>query len=364
MKHLFILYLLFFCSLTNAQDTLFMANKIGRSEYTQMISSDRIYPVIKGETESYFELLPSDYFHMNYRYDTIKISLEWKQNQLELNCLNCRYMQLGLNDSSVFYIESGDARIEFDWELMKKPSGGTGPMLKERQQVDERFGFVKIRNRSIHYAQIQQEPPLFLGFIDRNFNGKIDSTDYISLAENNYFPTAINSRVNVVKKVDTIVSDWWNATFRLLDNRGRFELHKIKDSVYSPALFFSKTIRNFQLDSLIELSTFLKKSSGKYTLVTFWNEYCPDCLTELDSLETLQNQFQVLTFYNRDNLENELSKGGWTFSSYLSNRFAEEAFQLNGMPYYWVLDKQRNCLFKGRNWKELRQFLSELNNLK
>ena len=362
MKHLFLLYLLFSCSLTNAQDTLFLANKIGQSEYRQMVSSDRIYPVVKGIEASYFELLPSNYFHMNYRYDTIKIGLEWKQNELKLNCLNCMYMQLGLTDSSIFYIESGEARIEFDWQLMKNPSGGSGPPLKEKQQLDERFGYVKLKNRSIHYAQVQQSPPLYLGFIDRDFNGKVDSMDYVSLSESNYFPTAINSRVNYVKEVDTIETDWWNATFRLVDNKGQFELHRVDDSVYSPALFFSKKIRNFQLDSIIDLNSFLKRSSQEYTVVTFWNEYCPDCMTELDSLEILQNQFQVLTFYNRDNLSNELVKGGWTFNSYRSNRIAEEAFQLNGIPYYWVLDKQRNGLFKGRDWMELKRFLDKTNN--
>lgn len=357
-NHLFFCFLLS-CKCLFAQDTLFKANQIGKPEYAQLVSNDRIYPVVKGVNESYFELLPSDYFHMNYRYDTIKIGLVRNQNQLELNCLNCMYMQIGLTDSSVFYIESGDARLEFDWQLTTQPSKGTGPPLKEKQKLDETFGYVKLRNRTIIYCQIQQKPPFFLAFIDRNFNGEIDSMDYVSLSENTYFPTAINSRVNLVKEVDSVTTDWGNVTFRLLDNKGRFILHKIADSVYTPSLFFSKTIRNFQLDSLIDLNSFLNNSPKKYTIVTFWNEYCPNCLIELDSLERLKNQFQILTFYNRDNLNDQLKKGKWTFHSYPSTQIAEQAFQLNGMPYFWVIDNQRNCLFKGREWEDLSRFLNK-----
>ena len=359
MNYFFILYFLLVGRLGLSQESLFNADQIGKPEHTQLVSNARIYPVIKNAEVSYFELFPSEYFHMNYRYDTIKIGLDQEQNGLKIMCLNCMYMDVGLTDDSVFFIESGDDRIEFDWQLMKSPSGGSGPSLKEKQQLDERFGYVKLRNRSIHYAQIQENPPLYLGFLDRNFNGKIDSMDYVSLSENTYFPTAINSRVNYVKEVDTIVTDWWSATFRLVDKKSQFELQRIKDSVYSPALLFSKTIGNFKLDSLNDLNSFLKKSEKQYTIVTFWNEYCPNCIIELDSLEKLQNQFQVLTFYTRDNLENELTKGGWTFSSYLSSQFAEEAFQLNGMPNYWVLDNQRNCLFKSREWSELKHFLDK-----
>lgn len=364
MKYFFACFFLVFIQMVYAQDTLFKADLIGKSEYTQLLSSDRIYPVIKGVKESYIELLPSDYSHMNYRYDTIKISLVRIQNQLKLNCLNCMYMQLGLTDSSVFYIESGADRIEFDWQLMTKPSGGSGPPLKEKQKLDETFGYVKLKNRSTRYAQIQKDPPLFLAFLDRNFNGRIDTTDYVSMSETTYFPTAINSRVNLVGRVDTISTDWWNATFRLADNKGQFVLHKIKDSVFTPAILFSKAIQNFQLDSLTDLSSFLKRSDKEYTIITFWNEYCPNCISELDLLEKLQDRFQVLTFYNRDDLQKYWEKGSWTFNTYLSSRFAEQAFRLNGMPYYWVLDKQRNCLFKTGNYSELEKFLSNSGNSK
>ncbi|MNJ83029.1 hypothetical protein D3C87_04430 [compost metagenome] len=358
MKYFLILCFLVFCGQIAAQDTLFTPNQIGRPEYTRLVSSDRIYPVVKDVNESYFELLPSDYYHVNYRYDTIRIGLKKDQDGLKLTCLNCIYMQIGLRDSSVFYIESGDARIEFDWQLIKTPKGGSGPPLKEKQKLDEAFGYVKMRNRTIFCTQIQETPPIFLAFIDRNFNGRIDSMDYVSLSESTYFLTGINSRVNFVKEVDTIATDWWNATFRLLDDKGRFVLHKIDDPVYNPSILFSNSIRNFQLDSLIDLGSFLKQSSQKYTVVTFWNEYCSSCLPELDSLERLKNQFQILTFYDRDDLENQMKKGGWTFNTYLSSRIAGESFQLNGMPYYWVLDKQRKCLLKSRYWTELKEFLT------
>ncbi len=359
MKHLFAFLLLVFFPKVYGQDTLFKADRIGKSEYNRLVSSDRVYPVIKGLNESYIELLPSDYFHMNYRYDTIRIGLIRMEEELRLDCLNCMYMQLGLTDSSVFYIESGADRIEFDWQLTTKPSGGTGPPLREKQKLDETFGYVKLKSRSTQYAQIQKDPPLFLAFIDRDFNGRIDSTDYVSLSETNYFPTVINSRVNLVGRVDTISTDWWSATFQLVDNKGQFVLHKIKDSVFSPALLFSKAIGNFQLDSLTDLSSFLNRSDKDYTIITFWNEYCPNCTSELDSLEKLQERFQILTFYNRDDLQEQMEKGSWTFNTYLSTRFAEEAFQLNGIPSYWVLDKQRKCLFKTRNYSDLKVFLSQ-----
>ncbi|WP_294672986.1 hypothetical protein [uncultured Fluviicola sp.] len=359
MKHLFVFLFLVFVPKIYAQDTLFKADQIGKPEYTQLVSSDRIYPVIKGIEESYIELLPTDYFHMNYRYDTIKIELIRADGKLKLNCLNCMYMQLGLTDSSVFYIESGADRVEFDWQLMAKPNGGSGPPLKEKQKLDETFGYVKLKNRLTRYVQIQKDPPLFLAFLDRNFNGRIDSTDYVSLSETTYFPTAINSRVNLVGRVDTISTDWWDATFQLVDDKGQFALHKIKDSVFSPALLFSKAIGNFQLDSLTDLSSFLKRSDKDYTIITFWNEYCPNCISELDSLEKLQERFQILTFYNRDDLQKQMEKGSWTFNTYLSSRFAEEAFRLNGMPNYWVLDKQRVCLLKTRNYSDLKVFLSQ-----
>lgn len=360
MNHHLILFFLLLSKVACAQtDTLFIANQLGFPEYSKLISSDRIYPVIKDQEISYFELLPSDYFHMNYRYDTIKIGLKWKQNQLELNCLNCMYMQLGLIDNSRFYIESGDSHLEFDWQLTKKPERGTGPPLKEKQKLDEDFGYVKLRNRTIFCSKIQEEPPLFLGFIDRNFNGRVDSLDYVSLSESVYFHTAINSGTNLLDHVDTISTDWWNAVFHLLDDKGKFVLLKTKDPVDSPSLLFSTKIPNIRLDSLIDLSTFLKQSPPKYTVVTFWNEYCPDCLIELDSLEKLKSQIQILTFYNRDNLKDELAKGNWTFNTYLSSKMAEESFRLNGMPYYWVLDNQRNCLFKAREWSELKHFLDK-----
>lgn len=360
MKYLIVLTWLSLYFSINAQDTLFKADKIGKSEFKQLVSGDRIYPVVKEVNESYFELLPSDYFHMNYRYDTLKIALKSRYDKLELVCMNCMYMDLGLKDSAVFFIKSGDSQIEFDWQLMKKPLGGSGPPLKKTQKLDEKFGYVKLGTRSIHYAQIQKEPELYLGFIDCNFNGSVDSLDYVSLSNSTYFPTVRNQRVDFVKDIDTIVTDWWKASFQLLNSEGDFVLRRVNDAVQTPSVLFSSKIDNFQIDSIIDLISFLEKSPKRFTVVTFWNEFCPDCVTELDSLEIVQKQFQVLTFYNRDNLNDLLEKGKWTFKTYLSSQIAEGNFLLNGMPCYWVLDKQRNCLYKTRNWSELKTYLSKL----
>ena len=121
------------------------------------------------------------------------------------------------------------------------------------------------------------------------------------------------------------------------------------------ALFSPSIISNEKQSSLVDYSWKLKddqgvfnfeETKGQVVLVNFWATWCPPCIAEMPSMQTLYNDYKDTVAFvfvsNEDDavINRFLNKNDYTFKVYNPLTKYPESFDVTSIPRTFLIDKQ------------------------
>ncbi len=105
----------------------------------------------------------------------------------------------------------------------------------------------------------------------------------------------------------------------------------------------------------------LSDFKGKYVLVNFWAHWCPPCIKEFPSMQTLYEQlndqdFEIIAIHAgefADDLDDFLSKAGTTFPVVEDANTSLGGWDVPALPTTYLVDPNGNIIYKAigpREW--------------
>lgn len=91
-------------------------------------------------------------------------------------------------------------------------------------------------------------------------------------------------------------------------------------------------------------------SEDKPLLIHFWATWCPTCKFEASNIQTLSENFEVISIAVRSGTDNEikeyLKKNGYTFNVVNDdNAFLARDFNISAYPTTFIYDKNKKVIF-------------------
>lgn len=96
----------------------------------------------------------------------------------------------------------------------------------------------------------------------------------------------------------------------------------------------------------------LKRSKGKVTLINMWATWCPPCVAEMPSLQSLydsygdQVDFYFVTAEEREVVDTFMKNKGYTFPVFLQSFSAPEEIRQSSIPLTVLINKEGKIVIK------------------
>lgn len=357
MKNLALIFSLFSFYVLS-QNQKFSLNKVGKPIYQKELQADRGLIVYSGDGTSFVQVLPKEYYNVGGCTDTLILTLKEKavldnnSQQYLIGCSNCNEISFNHiieRDTNYFVFSKGNDYIKFVVTFERKPHGmhSAPPLAGEKK--DTLIGFVRLKNTFIHYTPVASN--VNIGIIDKNFNGRIDSTDYIALSDDEYFFTTHNDKSQVASKVKTILVNGIAFDLKIIDHTSfKISLER-NDKFLKADIEFNDSLANinFGNEKLYDLL-----DSYKFVLLSYWSEFCSPCIKGITTLNKLSENIAVIGLYSGNSTLNEVVK---RYSIEYQNIDCPEnvvsTFNFNGFPNYVLIDKSRKVLLNTRDLDEI-----------
>lgn len=342
-----------------SQSIILNLNKFGKPLYQRDLRADRGLIVYTGKNRSFAKILPREYYNLGNSNDTLNLEIS-RQSDLDsierysVSCSNCKEIEFTYienSDSNFFVFSKGNDFVKFIISFEKEPKGmHSAPPLKEVVR-DSLIGFIRLKNTFIHYSPIIPNSNVNIGFIDKNFNGRIDSMDFVALSNDDYFFTTSNEKSRIVNDVKTIKVNGDIYRFKIIDNLNySISLEQIGSSLQAD-LVYNDSLTNIKLG---ERNLYDILENQEYVLISYWSEFCSPCISGIPKLNGLPDNVEVIGLYYGQTTITEVEKHysiGYYNTDKLGN--AVSLFNLNGFPNYILIDKTRKVILKTRDLDEI-----------
>ena len=103
----------------------------------------------------------------------------------------------------------------------------------------------------------------------------------------------------------------------------------------------------------------LNNSKGKVTLVNIWATWCPPCIAEMPSLQSLSSDYKdkmdifIVSNEDRKVVNKFMTHNNYNFPAYISNGNTPETFNVRSIPRTFLIDKKGNIIIDetgAANW--------------
>ena len=362
MKQLLALILLFIVNFGYSQSFYLDLNKFGHPNYAKQFSADRGVIVYKDDSSSFFQILPREYYNLGNSTDTIKIKIIAKPydspQRYSFNCLNCKTLNFNakyVKDTLFFDFTHKNDTVRFIASIEKQAKNMHSAPLIVNAIKDSTIGYVRIINTFIRYASCSDFPNVNLACVDKNFNGKLDGSDLLSLSNEDYFFTVNCFSAKSFDSVRVVRVNGKNYELIFYDN-WKLDLTKVSEDLI-PDVLITDSVENIDFDG-INLYSLLNQKD--YILINYWSEYCLPCLNSIPELNDLSNHMSILGLYYGDTELSLLQKK--IDFSYVNLKVKKEwidRFNLNGFPNYIVIDKDYKIVLNTFHIDEVKKFIDK-----
>ena len=109
---------------------------------------------------------------------------------------------------------------------------------------------------------------------------------------------------------------------------------------------------NWELTSIDDVPINMSSSKGNVVLINLWATWCPPCIAEMPSMQSLYNDYvDKVDFYfasaeEKEVLQKFLQKKGYTFPVQLYNEQPPLQLQSNSIPATFVISKKGAIVIK------------------
>jgi thiol-disulfide isomerase/thioredoxin len=363
MRNTLLLSTLLLSVLSNAQNEINVSlNYYGKPNYQKELNIDMGLIIYQSDNYSFAQILPREYYNLGNQTDTLTLIInknpENTANPNTVECRNCgdiSFTHLIKNDTNFFTFSFNEDFIRFIATFEKNPREMYSAPLLVNESRDTLIGYIRLKNTFIHYSPLIAIPNINIGLIDKNFNGRIDSTDFVAISNDEFFFTAKNERANEVRKVKIIEVQGVQYLFNFSDdNTLKINLTRIEKKAI-PDLIFSDSLRDLKFG---EKSLYKALDSSDYVLLAYWSEFCPPCVKNIPKLNKIPKNVQVIGLYSgRIGLDKLAKTYTVKYYNIVCSEELKDALTFNGFPYYVLIDKNKRIVLNTRNLDEILKFI-------
>ncbi len=347
--------------LLNAQDEIKVTlNSYGKPYYQKELNADRGMTVYKSDSFSFAQILPREYYNLGKHTDTLELIINKNENSennvnpYNVECKNCgdiRFTHLIQNDSNFFTFTFEEDFVKFIATFEKNPHGMHSSALLADEIQDTLIGYIRLKNTFIHYSPLKSIPNFNIALVDKNFNGRIDSTDFVSVSNDEFFFTIKNEHANEVRKVKIIEIHGVQYKFNMSDDGTmKISLTRVENKV-TPDLIFSDTLRDLQFG---KKSLYGSLENNDYVLISYWSEFCSPCVKNVSNLNKIAKNVEVIGLYSgRVGLEKLSEMYSIEYYNIDCSEELKDAFNLSGFPNYILIDKNKKIVLNTRDLDEI-----------
>ncbi|WP_405605923.1 TlpA family protein disulfide reductase [Polaribacter sp. Asnod1-A03] len=128
-----------------------------------------------------------------------------------------------------------------------------------------------------------------------------------------------------------------------IQDLNKFEL--IKEENPKPNALLKKSLPAISLKNLFNENEMVAIKTDKITLIDFWEVWCGPCIASFPKVEDLKNKFSSnlnivgIVSEDKENAVKLVNKKGTTFLNLIGDKELKEAFSVNSLPRYFLIDK-------------------------
>lgn len=361
MKKTLLFFLLGF-QLISLSQTINLS-QIGYPLYQKNINVNRGLTVYKNDSVAFTYITPSEYYNLGNLKDSLFLEIK-KSNvskfDYDITCRNCNqiiFNQEIINDSIYYAFRYKEDLIRFLISYERNPHGMITSAINNNFIRDTVIGFIRLKNTFIHYTTFStNDLSVNFAIVDKNFNGRIDDSDLLSISSDNYFTTVESNKSKLVKDVNLISINDQSFQVKIVDSK-KFSL-KITPSKQNkaPDITFHSIIQDAKINDKL-VSEYLKNKP--FLVIFYWGSRYNNYKEDFEKLSKLKDKAEIISIYDVEKLPNEIL--GFSIAQNIAitaiNPDLKGEFDLNGYPSFMLIDKTGIVFSNEYNLDKISEFM-------